>query len=128
MKQSNLEKAKKGHPVITKDGMEARIICSDVKNEEYPIVVLVTDNIGTEDADTYTDDGYFTSKKVDSPHDLRMKQEEKTVKWINRIKYYRLKRTFLLFLHSVSNRICLIWIAIATAIGFISGILASFLI
>lgn len=39
MKPFNLELAKQGHPVITRNGKKARIICFDRKGE--PIVALI---------------------------------------------------------------------------------------
>lgn len=44
MKPFDIELAKKGHPVCTKDGRKARIICFDVKGSVYPIVALVDVN------------------------------------------------------------------------------------
>ena len=41
MKPFDLELAKKGHPVCTRDGRDARIICYDAKTGEYPIIALV---------------------------------------------------------------------------------------
>ena len=40
MKEFDLEKAKAGHPVCTRDGHEARILCFD-RIEHHPIVGLV---------------------------------------------------------------------------------------
>ena len=44
MKQFNLEKYLKNpnRKIITRDGHDVRIICSDCKNYKYPIVALVT--------------------------------------------------------------------------------------
>ncbi len=42
MKEFDLEKAKAGHPVCTRDGRETRILCFDRKGGS-PIVVLVKD-------------------------------------------------------------------------------------
>lgn len=44
MKEFNLELAKAGHPVQTRDGRPARIICYDRKDNEYPIVALINEN------------------------------------------------------------------------------------
>lgn len=48
MKKFNLEEAKAGKPVITRDGSEARIICFDMKNDLYPIVALIEDGLESE--------------------------------------------------------------------------------
>lgn len=48
LKPFNLEKAKAGKPVCTRDGRKARIICFDLNNDEYPIVAVITNN-GKED-------------------------------------------------------------------------------
>lgn len=41
LKPFDLEAAKAGKPVCTRDGRKARIICFDLKNDEYPIVAAV---------------------------------------------------------------------------------------
>jgi hypothetical protein len=41
MKPFNLEQAKAGAPVQTRDGRPVRIICTDRKSEQLPIVALV---------------------------------------------------------------------------------------
>lgn len=41
MEPFNLEEAKAGKPVCTRDGRNARIICYDYKNDVYPIIALV---------------------------------------------------------------------------------------
>lgn len=60
MKPFNLEEAKAGKPVCTKDGRPARIICFDRKsNEGYPIVALITNSNNNEDISTYNTAGKF---------------------------------------------------------------------
>lgn len=41
MKEFNLEEAREGKPVCTRDGRKARIICFDRKDSHYPVVALV---------------------------------------------------------------------------------------
>lgn len=41
MKKFDLELAKAGHPVQTRDGKKVRILCFDRKDVDYPIVALV---------------------------------------------------------------------------------------
>lgn len=61
MKDFNLEEAKAGKPVITRDGREARIVCFDrLSAGDRPIVALVSDRRGTpvlEACYTYFSDG-----------------------------------------------------------------------
>jgi hypothetical protein len=58
MKPFNLEEAKAGKPVCTRDGDKVRIICFDCKSESYPIVALRL--IGDiELISTYTKDGKY---------------------------------------------------------------------
>jgi hypothetical protein len=71
MKKFDLEKAKAGAPVCTRDGKPVRIICWDAKDPNYPIVALV-DNFDTETAETYTDDGFWQKDKTDNELNLMM--------------------------------------------------------
>ena len=71
MKQFNLEEYLKNpsQKVITRDGREVRIICTDAKGDE-PIIALVYNNIREEEnVYTYNRDGYFY-KNNDSCLDL----------------------------------------------------------
>ena len=61
MKEFNLTEYLKNpsQKVITRDGREVRIICTDAKNDE-PIIALVYNNIREEEnVYTYNRDGYF---------------------------------------------------------------------
>ena len=63
MKEFNLEEAKAGKPVYTRDGRPARIICWDrksYKTTEYHIVALIKTEID-EEICTYTKQGYSSS-------------------------------------------------------------------
>lgn len=60
MKSFNLEAAKRGEPVQTRDGRAARIICLDRLGEDCPIVALVKDSEGYENMYAYTTTGAFT--------------------------------------------------------------------
>lgn len=42
MKPFDIELAKKNHPIQTRDGRPARIICYNRKSRDYPIVCLIT--------------------------------------------------------------------------------------
>ena len=57
MKEFNLEAAKAGAKVCTRDGREVRIICFDAKSE-YPILALIMCGDGKEYLYTYAIDGY----------------------------------------------------------------------
>ena len=58
MKQFNLEEylANPSKKIITRDGCPVRIICTDRRNIEYPIVALIEDKSG-ESIYIYTKDG-----------------------------------------------------------------------
>ena len=81
MKKFDLEKAKAGAPVCTRDGKPVRIICYDAKDPNYPIVALV-DNFDTETAETYTDDGFWQRDKTDNGLNLMM-ATTKREGWVN---------------------------------------------
>ena len=91
LKPFDIQKAREGKPVCTRDGRKARIICFDYNGEtgDYPIVALVHYNEGNkcyERVLKYTSDGLF-NKYGDCQHDddLMMLPEKKEG-WINIIK------------------------------------------
>ena len=91
LKPFDIQKAREGKPVCTRDGHKARIICFDYNGEtgDYPIVALVHYNKGNkcyERVLKYTSDGLF-NKYGDCQHDddLMMLPEKKEG-WINIIK------------------------------------------
>lgn len=79
MKKFDLEAALKGEPVITKNGLPARIICTDAKGK-YPIVALISKNIDNketrEDVQRYTLEG-LSLIKSNSEIDLQMADVKK---------------------------------------------------
>ena len=84
LKPFDLEAAKAGKPVCTRDGRNARIICFD-RNDIKPIVALVTIVNGTsviEKAFYYFEDGHHLSKNDNNIYDLMMLSEKKEG-WIN---------------------------------------------
>lgn len=81
MKEFNLEEAKAGKPVCTRDGSPARIICWDLKNETYPIVAIIESEDRKENVETYTEAGLWTMGGKCS-WDLMM-ASEKHEGWIN---------------------------------------------
>lgn len=83
MKPFNLEEAKAGKPVQTRDGRDARIICFDAKGTSCIISLIKQDHCDREDIVTHWIDGSWAGAK-ESCHDLMMKSEKKEVKagWV----------------------------------------------
>ena len=77
----DLQKAREGKPVCTKDGCKARIICFDSTLKNYPLVVLVDGKVG-EYPYTYTAEGKFDEDGKNSDFDLMMLPEKKEG-WVN---------------------------------------------
>lgn len=87
MKPFNLEEAKAGTPVVTRDGLPVRIICWDAKIcESTPILALARSGKG-HDIMIYTD---LKGSACYPCHDLYMKTEKKTG-WVN--VYYQHSKT-----------------------------------
>lgn len=63
LKPFDLQKAREGKPVCTRDGAKARIICFDAKSDA-PIIALITTDDGTEIAFDYLSDGTFSIVKI----------------------------------------------------------------
>ena len=66
MEQFNLEKYLKNptRKVITRNGRNVRIICTDKKGYEYPIVALIENKLeGFESVLYYTKDGEYTANE-----------------------------------------------------------------
>lgn len=78
----DLEAAKAGAPVCTRDGRPARIICTDCRDIFRPIVALVTDDEGVENPCTYTAGGNIYADGHPADGDLRMQVGTRTG-WIN---------------------------------------------
>ena len=85
MNPFNINLAKQGKPVCTRDGREVRIICFDAKNEKYPIVALVMDD-GEERARSFTSKGYYFTDEIKRNNDLMMATEKKRG-WMHIYKY-----------------------------------------
>ena len=84
MRQFNLEEYLKNpnQKIVTRTGIPVRIICTNRKNEKYPIVALVQDSTGNyEDTYHYTINGEW-SKGAINPTDLLFVPEKKEG-WIN---------------------------------------------
>lgn len=84
LKPFDLEAAKAGKPVCTRDGRKARIICFDTINKgNYPIIALLEDK-GYEAVFYYNKDGKCN---VGTERDLMMLPEKKEG-WVNVCKSY----------------------------------------
>lgn len=84
MKEFNLEEAKAGKPVCTRDGRRARIICWDMKGG-YPIVALIEDKDWGETISGYDKHGHIWCHNFTEDmkrYDLMMAPEKKEG-WIN---------------------------------------------
>ena len=84
MKPFNLELAKQGCPVCTRDGQKVRIVCFDVKSKDYPLLALVEID-GKEISLLLTKDGCFYADKEKDHRDLFIVSEKKEG-WINLYK------------------------------------------
>lgn len=82
-KPFDLEAAKSGKPVCTRNGQEVRIICFDAKLKNYPIVALVKEKGSTQEyLHTYTNEGRIYYKNPTHSLDLVMPLKKKTG-WVN---------------------------------------------
>ena len=86
MKEFNLDEYLKNpsQKVVTRDGREVRIICTDAKNEEPIIALVYNKNRDEENVYTYNRDGYFY-KDNDSCLDLFFATVKKEG-WVNLFK------------------------------------------
>lgn len=82
MKPFNLEEYLKNpsRKVVTRDGRSVRIICTDRKENSYPIIALCT-NIFDEGVIEYHKDGRYVNEK-ESEYDLFFAPEKKEG-WVN---------------------------------------------
>lgn len=82
LKPFDLEAAKSGKPVCTRDGRKARIICTNVNNDK-PIVAVISYENGKETYPyTFYSNGLNMDNKVLSNTDLMMYYEKKEG-WLN---------------------------------------------
>lgn len=68
-------------PIQTKSGRPARVLCTDLKDTEYPVAVAVLVNDKHEVPYTYTAEGKYVIA-VDSPFDI-INVPEKRVRYFN---------------------------------------------
>ena len=79
LKPFDIQKARKGKPVCTRDGRRARIVCFD-KREGFPIVALVETKVNSrisEEVALFDIDGRAVTSDIDSKLDLMMLPEKK---------------------------------------------------
>ena len=88
MKPFNLEEAIAGKPICTRKGLPARILDTNLKGTNRPIVVAVLYNDGCEYIKTYDKNGRLYGK-MESCDDLVMRSQEH-IGWIN---IYALRQT-----------------------------------
>ena len=87
LKPFDLQKAKLGKPVCTRDGRKARIICFDrrlfYKNVSYPILALVECSDGEDDVCGYNEKGKVLIEDGAEYKDDLMMLPEKKEGWVN---------------------------------------------
>lgn len=73
----DIEKAKQGAKVVTRDGHNVRILCFDRNSDEYPIVVLIQrkDDEDEDAVETYTKNGKYNIADDESDDDLMIEEE-----------------------------------------------------
>ena len=83
LKPFDIQKAREGKPVCTRDGRKARIICFDRKGYNmFPIVALIMNGDRESDIYTYRPNGTWDNSGNESDKDLMMIPEKKEG-WIN---------------------------------------------
>lgn len=83
MKEFNIQKAREGHPVCTRDGRKARIVCTDYKSigADRPILALIEQENDTEEVVAFKNNGSFGALGI-SDYDLMM-ATTKHEGWVN---------------------------------------------
>lgn len=77
MKKFDIELAKAGAPVCTREGRPARIVCFDKKSDRGFSIVALVDNDGYEELEVCTTGGCYLSDKEDR-RDLMMAPTQHT--------------------------------------------------
>ena len=87
LKPFDIQKAREGKPVCTRDGRKARIICFDrINGDYYKIVACVTDFDGDfEEVLFYGIDGYIVDSQNPKDQDLMILSEKKKG-WVNIVR------------------------------------------
>ena len=72
----DIEKAKQGAKIVTRDGHDVRILCYDRHSDIYPIVAIVQSKDSREDEIiSYTTDGKYFNDDDETGDDLFIKEE-----------------------------------------------------
>ena len=72
----DIEKAKQGAKIVTRDGSDVRILCFDRNSDHYPIVALVHHpNGGEDEIISYTKHGYYFESIDETGDDLFIKED-----------------------------------------------------
>lgn len=87
MKPFNLEEAKQGKSVCTREGKPARIICFDKNDKDYPIVALISYEDTSERAKYFTKEGKYNKNRAENHYLCLMMVGEKKEGWINIYRY-----------------------------------------
>ena len=83
LKPFDIQKAREGKPVCTRDGRKARIICFDRNGYNmFPIVALIMNGDRESDIYTYRPNGTWDNSGNESDKDLMMLPEKKEG-WVN---------------------------------------------
>lgn len=77
MKNFDLEAAKRGAAVCTRDGKQARIVCLDADDPLFIIIALVRDtSSGKVTPQSYRDDGGWLPANIECNEDLMMRDDD----------------------------------------------------
>lgn len=79
----DVNKAKAGAKVVTKNGFDVRIVAYDREDKSYPIIALVKKSDGFEKVMKYTECGYCNWPTCNGELDLFIKEEIKTRRMTN---------------------------------------------
>ena len=82
MKEFDINLAKQGKPICTRDGRKARIICFDAKGKQPIIALLEGEKTDEEIIQTYSMNGRYYEFRKEDHRDLMILPEKKTG-WIN---------------------------------------------
>ena len=81
LKPFDIQKAKEGKPVCTRDGRKARIICFDAKGDK-PIIALIENEIDERPCNYFTNGRFYSNPNENNDADLMMLPEKKEG-WVN---------------------------------------------
>lgn len=88
MKPFDLEKAKEGAKLCTRDGRPARLLCSDLKDEQFPLAVAITGSDGEEYVTQHSKGGFYRNNGLQDADDLFL-APTKHEGWVNVYKGYK---------------------------------------